>query len=156
VKFFAYSQTQIKNADLKIGHYKPCLLLGCLGRAAQLRQNFFFAEDKQLFVFDLDFRAAVLAEQHAVTGFTSRGISSPFSRLPAPTAITSPLGASLLPSQDDDSTLDGFFFLDALHDYAIVQRRQIDCHLRKTSVVSFRFAVGRRAGISTPHRRVLI
>src|ERR1700732_3275059 len=36
------------------------------GSAASLRQDFFLAKDQQLFVFDLDFRAAVLAEEDTV------------------------------------------------------------------------------------------
>src|SRR5258706_2828731 len=60
---------------LKTGHYlaagSACadlllLAAGCFCRAAELRENFFFAEDQQLFVVNGDFRAAVLAEQNAV------------------------------------------------------------------------------------------
>src|SRR5438552_7397215 len=47
------------------------LLLAARGlcSAAELGQYFFLAQDQQLFVVNLDFRAAVLAEQHAVAGF---------------------------------------------------------------------------------------
>src|SRR6476646_1597438 len=55
------------------GHGMPCpyglepgLLLCCFRSAAQLRQNLFFAKNEVLFVVELDFRAAVFAEQNAV------------------------------------------------------------------------------------------
>src|SRR5262249_21333609 len=58
-------------ANLKIGHYirrRRDLLLGagCLGGAAELREDFVFAENQDVFVFDLDFGAGILAEENAV------------------------------------------------------------------------------------------
>src|SRR4051794_36039528 len=48
-----------------------CLPLGRsgLGRAAELRENFFFAQDQVFFVLNFDFAAAVLAEQDAIAHF---------------------------------------------------------------------------------------
>src|SRR5215469_14547221 len=45
------------------------LLLGRLGRTAELGQNLLFPQDEQLLAFQLDFRAAVLAEQHPIARF---------------------------------------------------------------------------------------
>src|SRR5712671_6659413 len=42
------------------------LAAGSFRSAAELRENFFFAENQQLFIVNGDFRAAVLAEQNAV------------------------------------------------------------------------------------------
>src|SRR5215471_1176280 len=48
---------------------RNCLLPGScgLGCARQFGQDFFFFQDQQLFIFNLDFRAAVLSEEHAIT-----------------------------------------------------------------------------------------
>ena len=53
----------------------PYLLLAacCLRRAAKLRENLFLAEDQQLFVVNLNFRAAVLAEQNPVAWLDVEG-----------------------------------------------------------------------------------
>src|SRR5438552_2327931 len=67
------------------------------------------------------------------------------------------LGLLFCGVRDDDSTLDGFLLFNALHDHAIMQRRQIDCHRRKTSVGELSGLLWEgEQGISTPHRRVLI
>src|SRR5438552_8718767 len=57
--------------DSRIQRPATRLLLAARGlcSAAELGQDFFLAQDQQLFVVNLDFRAAVLAEQHAVAGF---------------------------------------------------------------------------------------
>src|SRR6266571_5938075 len=44
------------------------LLPGRFRRAAQLRQNFFFAKDEIFLVLDLDFRTAVFAEEDTIAG----------------------------------------------------------------------------------------
>src|SRR5258707_13385634 len=60
---------------LKTGHYfaagSACaglllLAAGCFCRAAELRENFFFAENQQLFIVNGDFCASILAEQNTV------------------------------------------------------------------------------------------
>src|SRR5262249_44364080 len=116
------------------------------------------------FVFDLDFGAAVLAEQHAVAGLhIQRNEFALLALAGADGDYFALLGLLFCTVRDNDSTLDGFLFFNALHDYTVVERRQIDCHRRKTSIGQVSGflpeagrAVKRSAAVSTPHRRVLI
>src|SRR5436853_6421989 len=117
----------------KTGHYnrtnarlyngRTDLLPGRFRRAAQLRQNFFFAKDEIFLVLDLDFRTTVFAEEDAIAGLDVQ--RDQFALL----ALASSHGADFALHglffcgiRDYDATLDAFFFLNALHDDTVVQR----------------------------------
>src|SRR5579859_2086412 len=148
-------------ARLTPSRYVDSLLLASrgLGCPAELGENFFFAQDQQFFVVDLDFRTAVLAEQNAITRLNVQG--NQFALF----ALSSTDGdhfAFLLfffgGVGDDDAALDAFLFLNAPHDNAVVERGKIHCHLERTSMdfLLQLHPAGSRANVSTPHSRVLI
>src|SRR5215467_11504597 len=106
------------------------LLLGCFRRAAQLGQDLFFAQDEQLFAFELDLRSTVLSEQHAVSRLYVERDQFALLALSGPDRNHFSLLRLLFRRiRDDDAALDGFLLFNALHDHAVVQRCQIDCHL---------------------------
>src|SRR5215831_943525 len=106
------------------------LLLGRFRRAAQLRKDLLFAQNEQLFAFQLDFRSTVLPEQDAVSGLHVEGDQFALLALSGPDRNHFSLLRLLFRRiRDDDAALDGFLLFNALHDHAIVQRCQIDCHL---------------------------
>src|SRR5690348_11727572 len=113
------------------------LLLGAGGLCgtAELREDFLFAEDQIFLVLDFDFRTAVLAEKNAVARLDVEGNEfALFALAGADCDDFALLGLLFRGVRDDDATLDGFLLLNALHDNAVVERSQIDCHLRKSSM----------------------
>src|SRR5579872_745004 len=110
------------------------LLLAGSFRVTQLRQNFFLAKDQQVFIVDLDFGAAVLAEQDAVANFHVEG--NEFTLFALAAADGDDFAFLLLflgGVRNDDAALDAFFFFNSLHDYPVVERGEIHCHLEKPS-----------------------
>src|SRR5580698_5722901 len=137
--------TDSGTTDLKIGHYKPAhtcrvmrlLLARSLRGAGELGKDFFLAQDQQLFVFDLDFRAAVLAEQDAVTRLdVERDQFALFALAGADGDYFAFLLLFFGGVGDDDAALNAFFFFNALHDHAVVERGEIHCHLKTLHKVS--------------------
>src|SRR5438034_1552968 len=109
----------------------PCGFCG----AAQLGQNFLFAENEVFLTVQLDFRAAVLPEQNTIAGLdVERDQFALFALAGADSDHFAFHRLFFRRIRDDDAALYGFFFLDTLHDYTVVQRGEIDCHLRKTSI----------------------
>src|SRR6266571_977048 len=137
-----------KSTGLKTGHYyrapdragksaarvtaETKLLAGCFRRAAQLRQNFFFAKDEIFLVLDLDFRTAVFAEEDTIAGLDVQ--RDQFALLALASADGDDFAFHRLffcGVRDDDATLDGFLLFNALHDDTVVERGELHCHLEK-------------------------
>src|SRR6266496_2085434 len=122
VRTAQFFQTKHRSEDrLLHSDQKRLLLCGFCG-AAQFGQDFLFAENEVFLTVQLDFRAAVLPEQNTIAGLDVERDQFALHRL------------FFRRIRDDDAALYGFFFLDTLHDYTVVERGEIDCHLRKTSV----------------------
>src|SRR5215469_9611301 len=140
------------------------LLLRRLRRAAKLREDLLFAQNEQLFAVNLDFTAAVFAEQHPVADVhIQRDALALLALAGADGDHFALLRLFLCGVRDDDAPLDGFLLFNALHDHTVVERGEIDCHLRKTSIGDLTVRLGktgwlRRAGkvFSTPRYRLLI
>src|SRR5215471_2770785 len=131
---FDVIRTQLKTLRPEGLSYRT-LLLRCLGRTAELRENLFLSEDQQFFAIDFDFAAAVLAEQHAVADVDVEGDALALLALARTDGDHFALLRFLFCRvRDDDAALDGFLLFNALHDHTVVQRGEIDCHLRKTSI----------------------
>src|SRR5580693_4908233 len=100
---------------------------GCFGCAGEFCQDFVFAEDEVILVFHLDFGAAVLAEQDAVTRFY---VESDTLALVVNFACACGDHFALLRLffrrvGDDDAALDGLFLFDPLDQDTIVERSYI-------------------------------
>src|SRR5437016_3016488 len=126
----------------KTGHYnrtnarlyngRTDLLPGRFRRAAELRQNFFFAKDEILLVLDFDFRTAVLAEEDTIAGLDVQRDQFALLALASTDGDDFALhGLFFCGVRDDDATLDAFLLFNALHDDTVVERSQIHCHLEK-------------------------
>jgi len=86
-------------------------------------------------VFDFDLAPAVFAEQNTVAnGNIERYALALLALAGADSDHFALLRLLFCTVRDDNAALDGFLFFNALHDHTVVERRQIDCHLRKTSV----------------------
>src|SRR5579862_8219744 len=110
---------------------EPLLLAaGSLSRAAELCQDFIFAEDEVILVVHLDFGAAVLAEQNAVTGLDVE--SDPLALIVGLAGANGDHFALLRllfrRVRDDDAALDGFLFFDPLDQDAIMERSNVYRH----------------------------
>src|SRR5690348_10266594 len=100
---------------------KPVLLPGGFGCAAQFGENLFFAKNEVLFVVEFDFRAAVLAEQNAVACFHIKRDQLALLALASADGDYFTLhGLFFCGVRDDDASLDGFLFFNALHDDTVV------------------------------------
>src|SRR5207245_1103615 len=116
--------------------YNNCASLlagtGGPGGAAQLRQNLFLAKDEVLFVFDLDFRTAVLAKEDAVARLDVEWDQFTLLALSGTDSDDFALHGLLFRGvRDDDATLDRFLLFNTLHDDTVVERGQMHCHLGK-------------------------
>src|SRR5580704_11482496 len=99
------------------------LLLCGLGGAAELRENFFFAEDQQFFAIDLDFGPAVLTEEHAIANvYVQRHTLALFTLAGADGDYFAFLRLFLSGIGDNDAALNGFLVFNTPHDHAVVER----------------------------------
>src|SRR5580704_7850860 len=121
------------NAALSFAQALLLLLAGGL-RGAELRQDFFLAQDQQVFVVNLDFGAAILAKQNPVSNFHVEGNEFALFALAGTDGDYFAFLLLFLGGVgNDDAALDAFFFFNSLHDYPVVQRGEIHCHLEKPS-----------------------
>src|SRR5918998_465159 len=124
-----------------------CGLLAALlaaGRAGALddAEDFVLAHDQKLLAVDLDLRAAVLAEQHAVAGLHVKLLAG------AALPVTAPphgddlalLRLFLRGVGDDDAAPNLLALLDAAQDYAVVKRSDVGSHAN--SFPNFTSSVG--------------
>src|SRR5579862_7601261 len=114
---------------------RRCVLLLARGfRVSELRQDFFLAQDQQVFVVNLDFGAAVLAKQNPVSNFHVEGNEFALFALAGTDGDYFAFLLLFLGGVgNDDAALDAFFFFNSLHDYSVMERGEIHCHLEKPS-----------------------
>src|SRR6476660_5870906 len=105
---------------------KLLLAAGSLGCAGQLGQDFVFAKNEVILVVHLDFRAAVLAEQHTVANLhIERDALTLFDFARTRGDYFALLRLFFRGVRNDDAALNGFFLFDPLDQDAIVQRSYI-------------------------------
>src|ERR671912_1084047 len=111
------------------------------GRAGALddAEDFVLAHDEQLLAVDLDLRAAVLAEQHAVTGlnveFLARAVLLAFAIADGDDLAL--LRLLLRGVGDDDPAAHLLALFNAAHDHTVMQRSDVRCHNRSFRVFTF-------------------
>src|SRR5437773_8922669 len=131
---------------------------GCL---LHLSENLIFAKNQVLFIFNLDFGAAVLAEQNAIANFNVQGNSLALVQF----ACADGYDLSLLRFffsriGHDDATLHGLLLLDTLDHESIVERFQCNCHFSRTSfcsisLIRIKTSASCKRNFTLPLRRII-
>src|SRR5213079_2096340 len=101
-------------------------------------EHLIFAKNQVFFIFNLDFGAAELPEEDAITDFHIHGNSLAFLQFACANGYDLPLLRFLFSRVGhDDATLHGLLLLDTLDHESIVERLQSNCHFSRTSFVLY-------------------
>src|SRR5579864_1801090 len=114
------------------------VFLGRLARAAQNAQDFLFTQDQQLFAFNLDFRAGILAKEDAIAVLDRQGNGLAFFVFSSTNCNDDALlGLFFCSVRDDDAAANRLRLFNATKKNAIMQGSELLCHVLLLSECSF-------------------